>query len=187
MNIIKLINLTVILLISFTRCDNSNNDDIGELSSLNFDLLFAAEKVLVGPRCIPLKSKNIEFNPYHPSLLSRKGAEVRRGLGIPTILDQNPLSCPSNSPSDCTFDVDKSFSTTISNSFSISLSSGKSFSKSVGTSSTSGKTNSMSKSIGKSMEQSLTKSLSQTDDESLSDQITILSQIQTKNQLVLPS
>ena len=163
------VHLCIIILFTF---NHANSEIADELSDLNFDLFYASDSTITGPRCIPLKSKNIKDNPYHPSLLSRKGAEIRRGLGIPTILEQNPLSCPSDSPSPCSFDIDKSFSTTISNTFSVSLGKTKSVSKSLGVANMLGKSDSVAKSIGKSMEESLSKSWSLTDEESISDQIT---------------
>ena len=146
--------------------------EMGQLSNRNLDLQFAEQNEIIGPRCIPLKSKNIEANPYHPALLSRKGAEIRRGLGNPQILNQNPLSCPLDSPDDCVFIIEKSFSTTVTDSFSISLSNSKSFSKGFGSSSSKGMSNSIASSIGKSMERSLTKAITLSSEESISDQIT---------------
>jgi hypothetical protein len=40
-----------------------------KLENVNFDLLLADDLEITGPQCIPLKSKNIEANPYHPALL----------------------------------------------------------------------------------------------------------------------
>jgi hypothetical protein len=36
---------------------------------------------IVGPRCIPLVSKNIKSNPYHPALLSIPDRHIRNGFG----------------------------------------------------------------------------------------------------------
>ncbi len=172
---ISKLNLSLLVLIFILKknCVEciDENEEMSDLSNQNFNLVFAIRKTIVGPRCIPLKSKNIAANPYHPSLVSRRGAEIRKGLGSPRILNQNPLSCPFDSPEDCTFSVERSFSTTVSNSYSISIGNSKSFSKSLGTSSSTGRSSSISNSISKSMEQSLSKSIALTDEESISDEI----------------
>jgi hypothetical protein len=153
----------IILITALLAIVECNNKDFYEL---NFDILFAEKNEITGPRCIPLKSKNILANPYHSSLLSRKGGEVRRGLGIPQILNQNSLSCPIDSPKDCIFNVDKTFSLGVSNSYSISMSNSKSISKY-----STEKGNSVSKSISNSAEQVLSSQISQANEETISDQI----------------
>ena len=47
-----------------------------QLSNRNLDLQLAEQNEIVGPRFVSLKRKNIEANPYHPALLSRKSAEI---------------------------------------------------------------------------------------------------------------
>ena len=160
--------ILIIVFIAMARCDISYDN---EFFNQNFGFLYA-KNVITGPRCIPLKSKSILANPYHPSLLSRKGGEIRRGLGIPQILNQNPLSCPADSPNDCTFNIDKVFVTSVSNSYSVNLGNSKSFSKSIGAANTIEKIDSFAKSISNSAEQVASKSIAQTNDESISEQIT---------------
>ena len=84
-----------------------------------------------GPRCIPLSSKNIEGNPYHKSLLSIDGREIRSGFGLPILMDDMPSTkCPSDAISGCTLTVKRSYSTSITKGFSISLSESKSYGRS---------------------------------------------------------
>ena len=101
-----------------------------KLENVNFDLLLADDLEITGPQCIPLKSKNIEANPYHPALVSKKGAEVRKGLGLPKFMKSEAIRCDSNQK--CSYTYSQSFTTEVSNSYSISLSDSNSFSKSIG-------------------------------------------------------
>jgi hypothetical protein len=169
--------LILIYLLCFNYIEtNSKNDDdddiMGPLSKYNFHTLFATDKTVTGPRCIPLTSKNIESNPYHFTLVSRKGAEVRRGIGKPLILEHPPLLCPMDSPSECIFNVEKSMSVTITNSISINIGRSNSLASSVGSTITRGQSNLFSRAIGKSIEKSLTNSITDSDEESVSDQLT---------------
>ena len=137
----------------------------------HFDFEFSSAITIVGPKCIPLKSKNVLDNPYHASLLSREGTDVRYGLGMPQILEANPLFCPKNHPDSCSFGYNKQYSTSVTNSYSISLGHSETFSNSMGTTNSKGKTNSIAKSIGNSLERGLSKTLSLSNEESLSDQV----------------
>jgi len=97
-----------------------------KLENVNFDLLLADDLEITGPQCIPLKSKNIEANPYHPALLSVKGTEVRKGLGLPQLVDSQAMRC--DYQQECSFEFSKSVSFSVSNQFTISLSETSSFS-----------------------------------------------------------
>jgi hypothetical protein len=172
--------LTILILVIAVQISNSlkkrlsapdDDDKMGPLSKYNFHTLFATEKTLIGPRCIPLTSRNIEANPYHYSLVSRKGAEVRRGIGKPIILEHPPLLCPADSPSECIFNVEKSLSVTITSSVSINIGKSNSLASSVGSSLTRGQSNLFSHAIGKSIERSLTNSITDSDEESVSKQL----------------
>ena len=87
--------------------------------------------VVHGPKCIPLVSKNIKANPYHPALLSLPGWHIRNGFGLPSLTDINSGSdLPSTKclgHSACTMKVAKSFTTSIKRGFSISLGNKESF------------------------------------------------------------
>ncbi len=37
--------------------------------------------------CVPLESANPRANPYHPSMISMKNAQDRKGFGLPTKTD----------------------------------------------------------------------------------------------------
>jgi len=164
--------IVITLLSSISNSFIDDDDKMGPLSKYNFHTLFATNKTIIGPRCIPLKSKNIEANPYHYSLVSRKGAEVRRGIGKPIILEHPPLLCPIDSPSECVFNVEKTLSITITSSVSVNIGKSSSLAKSVGSTITRGQSNLFSRAIGKSIEKSLTNSITDSDEESLSDQLT---------------
>jgi hypothetical protein len=163
-----------LLCCSFIETDSKDDDDeaMGPLSKFNFNTLYASDKTIIGPSCIPLTSKNIEANPYHYSLVSRKGAEVRRGIGKPIIVEHPPLLCPMDSPSDCTFNVEKSLSLTITSSVSVNIGKSSTLASSVGKTITRGQSNMFSRAIGKSIEKSLTNSITDSDEESVSDTLT---------------
>ncbi len=149
-----IIILISLLCCSFIKTDSKDDDDeaMGPLSKFNFNTLYASDKTIIGPSCIPLTSKNIEANPYHYSLVSRKGAEVRRGIGKPIIVEHPPLLCPMDSPSDCTFNVEKSLSLTITSSVSVNVGKSSTLASSVGKTITRGQSNMFSRAIGKSIE-----------------------------------
>lgn len=141
------------------------------LTLLNDRLGDETKYQVIGPRCIPLKGNNINSNPYHSSLLSFPGAEVRRGQGVTSRQEISHIRCPKDHQSNCRYSYQQSDSTTVTDSFSVSLSSSDTFSKSVGTSKTAGSSNSYSNSIGKSIENSISKSITLTDDVTLSKTI----------------
>jgi len=147
-----------------------NKRNLLDINERNFDFSFAKQIEIVGPRCIPLKSKNIEANPYHPSLLSKPVSETRTGLGLPQMLDS--LTCSQDLPSPCSISLSKSQEIRVGNSYSISLEDSKSYTKNMGTSNTRGKSNSYTHSIGNSFERSRSNSLSFSSEESFSDQLT---------------
>ena len=74
---------------------------------------------IIGPRCIPLVSKNIKSNPYHPALLSIPDRHIRNGFGLPSLTDlKDGTEMPSTKCPDfkaCKMTVVKSFSTSIIN------------------------------------------------------------------------
>jgi hypothetical protein len=171
--IIILIAISLVCLKLIETSSKFDNDDdvlAGTLSNYNFSTLFANEKTVIGPRCIPLTSKNIEANPYHYSLVSRKGAEVRRGNGKPIILEHPPLLCPIDSPSECEFNVEKSLSVTITSSISVNIGKSSSLASSVGSTLTKGQSNLFSRAIGNQIEKSFTNSITDSDEESVSSQ-----------------
>ena len=129
------------------------------------------EAVVVGPRCIPLKSKNPLANPYHPALLSRPGAEVRRGLGLPTILPINGVDCPDDTVEKCTLTIAKALSFTVADSYTIGAGTARAFSKSLADTTSHSQGNAYTKSIGKTLERSLSKSLTLTDERSVADHV----------------
>ena len=135
-----------------------------------------SNNVIVGPRCIPLTSKNIEANPYHPDLLSIPGAHIRNGFGLPILRNQRDGSdmpktkCPDDSP--CMMSVFNSFTNTVSKGFSISLSESKSFGNFSSSSKTVGSSNSYSKSIGNTLDNAVLESISVRDTASFSEQMT---------------
>ena len=135
------------------------------------------EAEITGPQCIPLRSNNINSNPYHHSLLSVPGSEIRSGLGLPEIVStHSSVSCDFDdserqSKESCKFSVSKSETVSVSDSYSITLGFTQSFSKSLGKSITNGKTNSFTNSIGKTIENSISKGLTLTDDVSMSQQV----------------
>lgn len=116
-----------------------------EESNINLGNLYSYS--IIRPRCIPLKSSNLNANPYHPKLVSQPSAEIRFGLAPPILLEQvNPVQCPGpvssessesseSSASPCSLHLTKS--TTIEFTESISISSGISqiLSKQIGNSS----------------------------------------------------
>lgn len=76
---------------------------------------------IVRPTCVPLKSSNINANPYHPSLLSIPGTEIRTGNGDPIVLENfDSVDCPVG-PNNCELVLSKSTSMTVSESFSITV------------------------------------------------------------------
>ena len=126
-----------------------------------------------GPRCIPLTSKNIEANPYHPALLSIPGKHIRNGFGLPTLTGMGAevpsTKCPKGVI--CMKTVVNSYTTVISKGYSISLSKTKSNSISFSNTGSSGSSNSYSKSMGKTLDEAITKSLTFTDEASYSKQL----------------
>jgi hypothetical protein len=130
---------------------------------------------ITGPRCIPLTSKNIEANPYHPSLLSIPGGHIRHGFGLPALTDsENGINMPATKCPHgiaCYKTIVNSFTTTISKGFSITLSKSKSHGISYSGSGSMGSSNSYSKSMGRTLDETISKSIIITDDASFSDQI----------------
>ena len=124
---------------------------------------------VIGPTCIPLKSKNIDSNPYHASLLSFPGAEVRKGYGKIIRLKQNGIICNIDHPEPCSYSLSKSIETRINNEFSVSFSTSESFSFSLGSQESESKGNTATKSIGSSIENSISDSITKANEETLSN------------------
>ena len=135
------------------------------VESINYNHLY--EKLTITrPKCLPLRSKSISANPYHLSLLSIPGTDVRRSKGIPIKIAI--IDCPHDSSSPCVISSGKSFSYSISDSYSISLGNSKSFQFNIGTGNSSGVSNAITKSIGKSFDKSLSQSITDTNKETIS-------------------
>lgn len=143
----------------------------GVLEVLESKIGIGSNYTVYGPRCIPLQSQNIEANPYHPSLLSSPAANVRRGLGLPTLLALNPISCPAESIDSCTLVISKSISVSVTDSYSISFGGSQTYSKAIGKTATKGSSNSYTNSIGKTIERSFAHTDTQTNEESLADTV----------------
>ena len=132
-------------------------------------------QVLNGPRCIPLTSKNIEANPYHPALLSLPGRHIRNGFGLPILkntedgTDMPITRCPDDTS--CKMTITKSFTTSIFKGYSISLSEYKTYGKFISNGTSMGSSNSYAESMGKALDQSHLESIDFTDESAFSDQI----------------
>lgn len=140
------------------------------INQLNNGVDVGINFTLTRPRCIVLRSENINANPYHHSLVSIPGAEIRSGFGLPKILPGTGIECR-ESNIECEKKISQIFSVTLTDSYSISTSSGQTYSESISNSIGKGFINSNTISIGKAIENSFSKSFTHTDEKSLSDQI----------------
>lgn len=125
---------------------------------------------IIGPTCIPLVSKNINANPYHPKLVSRPGAQIRRGTGsyipLPGI---SPMSC--HGLTDCKIEITQSITITTSNTVSMSVSKSTTVGYSIGNSDTISQSSNIARSISIGIEKSISNTQTVTNEQSTSDTI----------------
>lgn len=121
-----------------------------------------------GPSCIPLVSNDIRFNPYHPQLLSRPGAEVRCGLGRPVrIHGVASVDCTGKKHS-CGLKIERGSTATATNTLTVSISRSSSESFALGDTRSEGQSNAITRSIARGTENSVTDTSSISSEHSLS-------------------